>query len=112
MSAIQLHEPFGFADFVRLESTRALVVTDSGTVQEECSLLGVPTVTCRDTTERPETVECGSNVLSGVSDAGACSSARARCWARERLGLALRGSLHRGVADKVVKTLIGNAGRS
>jgi UDP-N-acetylglucosamine 2-epimerase (non-hydrolysing) len=65
---IQLHEPFGFGDFVALEAGARCAVTDSGTVQEECSLLGVPVVTCRDTTERPETVECGSNILSGVGD--------------------------------------------
>jgi UDP-N-acetylglucosamine 2-epimerase (non-hydrolysing) len=59
-------EPFGFPDFVRLTREAALVLTDSGTVQEEACLLGVPTVTLRDTTERPETVECGSNVLAGV----------------------------------------------
>jgi UDP-N-acetylglucosamine 2-epimerase (non-hydrolysing) len=65
---IQLHEPFGFGDFVALEAGARCVVTDSGTVQEECSLLGVPAVTCRESTERPETVECGSNVLSGLQD--------------------------------------------
>jgi UDP-N-acetylglucosamine 2-epimerase (non-hydrolysing) len=65
---IQLHDPFGFPDFVALESGARCVITDSGTVQEECSLLHVPAVTCRDTTERPETIECGSNVLSGVND--------------------------------------------
>ena len=92
MTRVQLHEPFGFADFVRLESTARLVVTDSGTVQEECSLLKVPTVTCRDTTERPETVECGSNVLSGVSDpARMLECARAMLAARAGLGLAVRG---------------------
>lgn len=58
--------PFGFVDFVALERDARCVLTDSGTVQEECCLLGVPTVTIRDTTERPETVLCGSNVLSGV----------------------------------------------
>lgn len=66
--AIRLEEPFGFMDFVALEAAAACVVTDSGTVQEECSLLHVPAVTCRDTTERPETIECGSNVLCGVED--------------------------------------------
>ncbi|HZL05328.1 MAG TPA: UDP-N-acetylglucosamine 2-epimerase, partial [Coriobacteriia bacterium] len=39
---------------------------DSGTVQEECCIFGVPTVTMRDVTERPETIECGSNLLAGV----------------------------------------------
>jgi len=58
-------EPFGFFDFVTLEKNSFCVLTDSGTVQEECSILNVPCVTVRDVTERPETVECGSNVISG-----------------------------------------------
>jgi UDP-N-acetylglucosamine 2-epimerase (non-hydrolysing) len=66
--SIRVLDPFGFADFVALQASASCVVTDSGTVQEECSLLHVPAVTCRDTTERPETVECGSNVLCGVED--------------------------------------------
>lgn len=59
--------PFGFFPFVALEQHARCVLTDSGTVQEECCLLGVPAVTLRDTTERPETIECGSNVLAGVA---------------------------------------------
>jgi UDP-N-acetylglucosamine 2-epimerase (non-hydrolysing) len=62
--------PLGFFDFVRLERHARCVLTDSGTVQEECCILGVPAVTVRDTTERPETVECGSNVIGGVEPAG------------------------------------------
>ncbi len=58
--------PFGFFDFVALEQSARLVVTDSGTVQEECCILGVPNLTVRDTTERPETVEVGSNILAGT----------------------------------------------
>jgi UDP-N-acetylglucosamine 2-epimerase (non-hydrolysing) len=64
------YEPFGFFDFVALERHARCVLTDSGTVQEECCIMGVPTVTVRDCTERPETVECGSNVLSGVEPEG------------------------------------------
>jgi UDP-N-acetylglucosamine 2-epimerase (non-hydrolysing) len=55
-----------FFEFVWLEQKAQLVLTDSGTVQEECCMFGVPCVTLRDTTERPETIDCGSNVLSGV----------------------------------------------
>jgi UDP-N-acetylglucosamine 2-epimerase (non-hydrolysing) len=58
-------EPFGFFDFVRLEQSAFCVISDSGTVQEEACILGVPNVTIRDVTERPETIECGSNVLAG-----------------------------------------------
>ncbi|HEV7772195.1 MAG TPA: UDP-N-acetylglucosamine 2-epimerase (non-hydrolyzing) [Conexibacter sp.] len=57
---------FGFFEFVALERAARCVLTDSGTVQEEACIFGVPAVTLRDTTERPETLECGSNVLSGV----------------------------------------------
>ncbi len=57
--------PFGFFDFVALERQAACVLSDSGTVQEECCLFRVPNVTLRDVTERPETLECGSNLLSG-----------------------------------------------
>lgn len=58
--------PLGLFDFVRLEKESFCVLSDSGTVQEECCILGVPTVTMRDVTERPETIECGSNLLAGV----------------------------------------------
>ncbi len=64
--SITFREPFCFKDFLTLEGNAACVVTDSGTVQEECCILKIRCVTVRDTTERPETIECGSNVLSGV----------------------------------------------
>lgn len=101
---IELHEPFGFFDFVRLEQAAYCALTDSGTVQEECCLFHVPTVTIRRTTERPETVDCGSNAVSGLH--------------AERIGQAVRTmtSLPRAwsipagyeapdVSDKVVKFL-------
>ncbi|MBC8505249.1 MAG: UDP-N-acetylglucosamine 2-epimerase (non-hydrolyzing) [Chloroflexi bacterium] len=63
---IRLLEPFGFFDFVALEKNALCVLSDSGTVQEECAIFNVPNVTLRDVTERPETLECGSNMLSGA----------------------------------------------
>jgi len=65
-SGVVFAEPFGFLDFVNLEMNARCVLSDSGTVQEECTILGVPAVTLRDVTERPETLECGSNILSGA----------------------------------------------
>ena len=58
-------EPAGFFDFVSLEKNAKAVLSDSGTVQEEGCIFGLPTVTLRDVTERPETLEAGSNFLSG-----------------------------------------------
>ncbi|MCM3117094.1 UDP-N-acetylglucosamine 2-epimerase (non-hydrolyzing) [Neobacillus sp. MER 74] len=63
---IHFSQPFGFFDFVHLQKHARCVITDSGTVQEESCILGVPSVTIRNSTERPETVICGSNVISGV----------------------------------------------
>ena len=63
---IHLLDPLGFSDFVTLERNARCVLTDSGTVQEECCIFHVPNVTIRDVTERPETVECGSNILAGA----------------------------------------------
>jgi len=65
-AAFRLIEPLGFVDFLRLEQAAACVLSDSGTVQEEACILGIPNVTLRDVTERPETLECGSNVLAGA----------------------------------------------
>jgi UDP-N-acetylglucosamine 2-epimerase (non-hydrolysing) len=63
---IRLLDPLGFFDFVHLEKNALAVLSDSGTVQEECSIFGIPNVTLRDVTERPETLECGSNILTGA----------------------------------------------
>lgn len=67
-------EPVGFPDFIALEKHARCVLSDSGTVQEECAILRVPSVTLRDVTERPETLECGSNILSGAAPAAILSA--------------------------------------
>ncbi|MCZ7381928.1 MAG: UDP-N-acetylglucosamine 2-epimerase (non-hydrolyzing) [Candidatus Methanoperedens sp.] len=64
--SIRLVDPVDFLGFLQLESNAKLVLTDSGGVQEETCILGVPCVTLRDNTERPETVEVGSNMLAGT----------------------------------------------
>lgn len=73
---IRLYEPFGFCDFARLEQGARCVLTDSGTVQEECCILGVPAVVVRDATERPETVECGASIVAGVEPDRVLAAAR------------------------------------
>lgn len=64
---LTLIEPLDFLDFLQLESNARLVLTDSGGVQEETCILGVPCVTLRDNTERPETVEVGASIVAGTS---------------------------------------------
>jgi UDP-N-acetylglucosamine 2-epimerase (non-hydrolysing) len=62
---IQTIRPLGFLGFLQLESQARLALTDSGGVQEEACILGVPCVTIRDSTERPETVDVGANIVAG-----------------------------------------------
>jgi UDP-N-acetylglucosamine 2-epimerase (non-hydrolysing) len=64
-AGIQVVEPLGLFDFVFLEQNAYCVLSDSGTVQEECCIYKTPNVTLRDVTERPETLEAGSNMLTG-----------------------------------------------
>ena len=64
---IRFLEPFGLFDFIALERNAFCVLSDSGTVQEECCIMRIANVTLRDVTERPETLECGSNILSGAA---------------------------------------------
>ena len=63
---VTLAEPMDYLDFIGLEAEARLVITDSGGVQEETSVLGTPCLTYRTTTERPITVELGTNELIGV----------------------------------------------
>ena len=62
---IRLIPPLGYLDFLRLLSEARVALTDSGGIQEEATFFGVPCITLRDNTERPVTLECGTNVLVG-----------------------------------------------
>ena len=68
-SNIKLIDPLGYLDFMRLYSGARLVLTDSGGLQEETSVLGIPCLTLRHNTERPVTIELGTNVLVGTDSA-------------------------------------------
>ena len=65
-SRLQLIDPLGYLDFLRLMSDSSVVLTDSGGIQEETTVLGIPCLTLRDNTERPVTIEEGTNILAGT----------------------------------------------
>ena len=65
VDGIRVVDPLGYLDFLQLEANSKLILTDSGGVQEESCILGVPCVTLRKNTERPETIAVGSNMLVG-----------------------------------------------
>lgn len=62
---VRVIEPLGYLDFLKLQADSKIVLTDSGGVQEETTFMKIPCITIRDNTERPVTVEEGSNVLCG-----------------------------------------------
>ena len=99
-------DPLGFWDFVALERQALCVISDSGTVQEECCIFRVPSVTIRDTTERPETIECGSAILSGADPEriakAVCIALQSECdWTPPR------EYLEKNVSSTVAKIVMG-----
>jgi UDP-N-acetylglucosamine 2-epimerase (non-hydrolysing) len=70
LDGVAFHEPFGLLDYVRLQMAARCVLSDSGTVGEEAAILGFPAVTLRDSIERPEALDAGSLLMTGVDPAG------------------------------------------
>jgi UDP-N-acetylglucosamine 2-epimerase (non-hydrolysing) len=66
MKRLQLIEPLGYLDFLKLVAESRLVLTDSGGIQEETTILQVPCITLRETTERPITIQQGTNSIAGT----------------------------------------------
>ena len=105
VAGLRVMPPLGFFDFLALERDAACVLTDSGTVQEECCILHVANVTTRDVTERPETVECGSNIIAGVEPARIATAVRA-ALRRERNWAVPPEYLAPAVSDTVANILL------
>ncbi len=106
--ALHLTEPLGYLDFVSLERGAALVVTDSGGVQEETTWLGVPCITVRDTTERPVTVREGTNTVVG-RDPERLRSAVGSLLAGDRRRAAGRPALWDGRAAERIAGVLAEA---
>jgi UDP-N-acetylglucosamine 2-epimerase (non-hydrolysing) len=98
--------PFGFFDFVKLEKTAKVVISDSGTVQEECCIYNAPSITIRNTTERQETIECGSNILSGTNKDAIITAFNAMLI-RKNTWTPPTDYLINNVSDTVINILLG-----
>jgi UDP-N-acetylglucosamine 2-epimerase (non-hydrolysing) len=64
---LRMVEPLGYLDFLSLQKNAKLVITDSGGIQEETTFMGIPCLTVRENTERPVTVQTGTNILVGLN---------------------------------------------
>ena len=106
---LRLVEPLGYLDFLALIADAKLVMTDSGGIQEETTALGVPCLTLRENTERPVTVEVGTNQLVGTDPAKAVAAAREVLAGRARRGRI--PELWDGrAAERVAEVLVGFCG--
>ncbi len=83
---IRVQEPLGYLEFMHLTSSSSLVLTDSGGIQEETTVLGIPCLTLRDNTERPVTVDEGSNILVGRDPEAILSAATETLAGRGKKG--------------------------
>lgn len=105
-------EPFGFNDFNRLQLGAACVLSDSGTISEESSILGFPAVTLRDSIERPEALDAGSIILTGLD---ATNVVAAVAIAMERSGDPVRSVpaeyLISDTSHRVVNFIVSTAAR-
>jgi UDP-N-acetylglucosamine 2-epimerase (non-hydrolysing) len=104
---IHLTEPMGFFDFVYLEKNSYMAISDSGTVQEEMCLFYKPTITIRATTERPETVWCGSNIVTGLEVDNIVAGYQTMKSA-DRAWAVPAEYARTNVSDTVVNILLGN----
>ena len=103
--ATMLHsDPLGFIDFLKAEQDAGLIITDSGTVQEEASILQVPCIVARRSTERPETIEVGGCILAGTEPHRIAEAAES-IMGVERTWKHVLGDGH--TSDRIVDHLVG-----
>ena len=74
---IEFHDPFGFFDYCKLQSNSKCVISDSGSISEEAAIVGFKAVTIRDSMERPEALESGTVIMSGLSPSGLINALKA-----------------------------------
>lgn len=108
-SRIRFLKPFGFCDYVKLQMGAKCVISDSGTITEESSLLNLPAITIRNTHERPEGMDAGTLIMSGLkkeSVLDAISITLAQCAKKPQLKRSIEDYEAVGVAEQILKIVL------
>jgi UDP-N-acetylglucosamine 2-epimerase (non-hydrolysing) len=103
-NGIVLTDPLGYLDFLCLMKHATLVVTDSGGIQEETTILGIPCVTVRENTERPVTVESGTNTIAGTKTDNIKDAIRRQMGGKRKAGVPKNWDGH--AAARIIDVLV------
>ena len=112
IKGLHVIDPVGYLDFLQLLSGARLALTDSGGIQEETTVLGIPCVTLRENTERPITVEMGTNIIAGTDAARIVDAAlRALDNPPNRSALRVPPLWDGHTADRIIEALMEREGK-
>jgi UDP-N-acetylglucosamine 2-epimerase (non-hydrolysing) len=108
---IRFCRPFGFIDYVHLQMNAFCVISDSGTISEESAILGFPAVTIRNAMERPEALDAGTMILTGLEPRVVVEAVRLQTGDRERLRSTPIPAEYQveNVSHRVVRLILGTA---
>jgi UDP-N-acetylglucosamine 2-epimerase (non-hydrolysing) len=109
LSSLHLLDPIGYLDFLKLQSSAKIVLTDSGGIQEETTALKIPCLTLRENTERPVTAEIGSNQIVGTDPARIVAAYRkvmSGQWRQPQVPPLWDGR----AAERIVKVMVQGSG--
>jgi UDP-N-acetylglucosamine 2-epimerase (non-hydrolysing) len=112
ISGIKFHEPFGFFAYIKLQMNAKCVLSDSGTISEESILLNFPAITIRDSMERPEALDVGGIIMSGLSTDDVLQGVNAACFTDNDLPREIpQGYEVQDVSRRVVRIILSTVRR-
>lgn len=106
---IQFMKPFGFCDYIKLQMEAACVISDSGTITEEASLLNLPAITIRNAHERPEGMDVGTLIMSGLKKASVLMAVKtivAQHWQSPRVVMPVSDYQAGQVSKKILRIVL------
>ncbi|MEQ1841962.1 MAG: UDP-N-acetylglucosamine 2-epimerase, partial [Verrucomicrobiales bacterium] len=108
---IRLMEPFGFHDYINLQLNAACTLSDSGTISEEAAILGFPAITLRNSIERPEAMDTGNIVITGLNTEVILDAVKLAISSRLTVGSCQIPAEYeiRNTSERVVKIILGTA---